>query len=199
MSYSLVRLTPQHDGVAQPHRCRSVMHRFLSSLFPDQCFVQGGPRPFLWYRDPSQGRVMLLTAYPLGVGYVNGYDIEQKEYDPQIEEGERLSFFLQANPVQRGRKDWVQANGLPRHTADPSQVLHWLANQGARHGFAAAPPDVELSNWQWVKKKGYGLRLLDYSGRLTVVNPALFLQALLGGVGRSKSLGCGLLQVQRSL
>lgn len=133
-----------------------AMHRVMWSIHTD------GPdrgRDFLWREDEGAGgerRYISVSARP--PSDVSGlFDVETKPYEPELEEGDRLSFSLRANATRsiplpdgargRGRRvDVVIAElhatrGIegpygPRRDEVAARVAsEWMEQQGSKKGF----------------------------------------------------------------
>ncbi len=70
-------------------------HRILWMLF--RARDENEPRDFLW-REEKPGHYLILSKRPPGDEH-KLFDIETKDYDPQLSPGDRLAFALRANPV----------------------------------------------------------------------------------------------------
>ena len=88
---------------ADPQQRPGHAHRVLWLLFQD---VPDTTRDFLW-RDEGEGKFMLLSQRP--PTDPNGlFEVQTKEFAPELEPGDRLSFVLRANPtvaVKEARPD----------------------------------------------------------------------------------------------
>ena len=190
-------------------------HRLVWALFAD------GPerqRDFLW-REEEPGRFMALSARP-PTPMPDLFEVDAKPFEPALAAGDRLAFSLRANPVvsrssglgQRGKRHDVVMDALyavPKgaRAGVRLQVLvdaggAWLARQGAAHGFV--PEDgVAVDGYETIqipreKDKPARFGQMDFTGRLTVTDPAAFLAALAAGFGRSRAFGCGLMLIRRA-
>lgn len=102
-------------------------------------------------------------------------------------------------------------------------ACQWLENQGDKHGFVLIDPAFEsFDRWAGDGTENYSMpgracvksyqqhsfqrqagqrpvmySSVDFTGVLKITNPVRFLQALHKGLGKSKSLGCGLLMIKR--
>ena len=147
------------------------------------------------------------------------FSIEHKPFEPVLAPGDRLAFSLRANPVvshkmpgQRGKRHDVVMDALhalpqeQRSAARLGTVVDagraWLARQGEAHGFRPAA-DVAVDGYEPVRiprDNGDPARFsqLDLTGRLTVIDPPVFLCALAAGFGRARAFGCGLMLIRRA-
>ncbi|WP_034945720.1 type I-E CRISPR-associated protein Cas6/Cse3/CasE [Erwinia oleae] len=127
--------------------------------------------------------------------------------------------------VMMDAKFQAKANGIAQQNWWELQTRaahQWLERQGDQHGFSPvassfdefalwAGSEEDLSLQAATSVKAYQQHRLqrkaneppiryssvDFSGRLTVTDVALFQQALFHGIGKSKALGCGLLMIKR--
>ncbi len=148
-------LIPKEDGARI-----GAAHRLVWSLFSDG---QDRKRDFLWHEE-APGKFLILSDRP-PENLRDLFDLEQKLFAPELKPGDRLAFFLRANPVfttvkpdaeGRRRHDVVmaaihaapaKARSRPRaaalgwaaddgeDAADPVPVA-WLKRQGGKAGFA---------------------------------------------------------------
>ena len=108
-------------------------------------------------------------------------------------------------------RDWLPgrcgADGQPDPRPTLDQVVQdaapqWLMRQAERNGFLVDKEEVVASAYTQYrlprKKEVRDLRFssVDFSGVLTVTDPAKLLDALHQGLGTSKAFGCGLLLVK---
>lgn len=192
----------------------AASHRLVWSLFAD------GPqrsRDFLW-REEGPGQFMALSRRPPADPH-GLFDVESKDFAPNLSPGDRLGFALRANPViarmaakgLRGKRhdvvmDALHNGGAERAEARPSAITasgaSWLARQGVTHGFDL-PDKPEVDGYETVRVVRDGaapIRFgrLDMTGVLTVRDPPVFLAALPIGFGRSRAFGCGLMLIRRA-
>jgi CRISPR system Cascade subunit CasE len=160
-----------------------------------------GGRP-LWRRFDDHALVLTerpSEAYPC------------KSYDPALVAGTRLRFDLLAEmskadgkPEQGGRsrrvdpvlEAWI-ASGK---RADWRQLgfdigIDWLQSRQVRYGFELE--QVDMADYAPLEflRNGKPIRIgtVGFAGMMKVTDADLFRTALLGGIGRSKAWGCGLL------
>ncbi len=80
--------------------------------------------------------------------------------------------------------------------------LAWLERQGKAHGFT--PGSVGVDGYETMrvprddKKRPVQFSRLEFTGGLTVTDPASFLAALAAGFGRARAFGCGLMLIRRT-
>ena len=75
----------------------------------------------------------------------------------------------------------------------------WLSKRAEGCGFVVARAQADAYEQHRAGKRDMGIRFstVDFSGELTVVDPTIFEQTLLKGIGHAKAFGCGLLLVKR--
>ena len=207
---SLARLlVPDGEGARA-----AAAHRLVWALFAD---APDRRRDFLWRQDAPGGFMALSARPPLPLPDL--FEVECKPFEPALAAGDRLGFSLRANPVvsrgppgQRGKRHDVVMNvlhGLPKEERGVARLRTvegagraWLARQGAAHGFAPAD-GVAVDGYETIRvprEAGDPARFgqLDFTGLLTVTNPAAFLPALAAGFGRARAFGCGLMLIRRA-
>ena len=127
--------------------------------------------------------------------------------------------------VMMDAKYQARLNGVPQQQwwgLQQQAAQSWLEKQGEKHGFhlvAAEPDDFTLwaggddagtqvpvtcvtayQQHRFVRKsqeKPVTFGSVDFDGTLCITHLGLFKQALFNGLGKSKSLGCGMLMVKR--
>lgn len=187
-----------------------VFHQWLWELFPHQ-----QQRDFIYRREERRGalRFYLLShnrpvmTHPL-------LQVECKPFTPHLEAGMQLGFSLRANPVicrQGKRHDLLMhTKHRLRNDVKPEEMWahqeraaqEWLASQGAQAGFTPQPGAVSVMSYQQqqvVRPKSRSLvqfSTVDFSGVLTVDDPARFTGQLANGFGKSRAFGCGLMLIK---
>ncbi|MCU0922945.1 MAG: type I-E CRISPR-associated protein Cas6/Cse3/CasE [Burkholderiaceae bacterium] len=157
---------------------------------------------------------------------VPNWAVRSKPYAPRLAVGDVLQFDLRANPVvttrgadgrarrhdavmqekkrllaKRGLARWADW-GTPDRPALPDLVRRtcaaWLQARAARLGIAIDADALQVEGYARHRGKSDELRFstVDFSGRLQVVDPDAFREALFRGVGHGKAFGCGLLLVR---
>lgn len=154
---------------------------------------------------------------------------QTKPYAPALLAGDVLHFELRANPtvchgrdgkskrhdvVMEAKKQLLQKRGLTRwgqwvdqdkpdlYALAQQASEHWLARRGERLGFELLPSQLVVESYLQHQERDDGslkLSTIDMTGQLVVTDGAAFTQALFGGIGSGKGLGCGLLLVKRAL
>lgn len=191
-------------------------HQWLWQLFPEE-----RERCYLFRQEKSvssNGLFYLLSARKPNLEH-NLFRVETKPFSPQLHQGMRLHFCLRANPVvtrnnkrsdvMMDAKFHARQQGIATDAWRQLQeqaAQRWLIEQGQRNGFCLLPIVDGLTNvvayqpQRFVRRTGerpITFSAVDYAGYLTVTDPALFLDVLHSGLGKSKALGCGLLMIKR--
>ncbi len=206
-------LSPRADGSPTVH----PGHHLVWSLFADG---SGRRRDFLW-REMQTGVFLILSARPPRDPH-DLFDLaEPKPFSPVLLAGDRLAFSLHANPVVRRRdpsrgrstKHDIVMDALRSHPADErarrrldairDQGLAWLERQASKAGFVIGSRDVQVDGYEQrrvARRAGAPMSYstLDFTGILTVSDPAAFLPALSNGFGAAKAYGCGLMLIRRT-
>ena len=227
MYFSLISPADGHEREAVQQRLDGgyADHQWLWRWFPAE---RGTPRDFLFRRHEGSGlpRFYVVSHRPPGASG-DCWQVQTRDYAPELAVGERLQFELRANPTVRHGHDGkskrhdvvmnakmklLAARGLTHwndwlsddkpsfdDVAQPA-CNEWLARRGEALGFAPELSTVVVEGHQQYRDKpGHDLRFttVDMTGQLTVTDPQAFQKALLGGVGSAKAFGCGLLLVRR--
>ena len=115
---------------------------------------------------------------------------EVRAVEPQVSEGSRLPFRLQANLT-------VKRDGKRHAIYAEEELARWLQHKGQAHGFAVDPLNVR--SVKLGKRHGKGRKqtwhVVQFEGVLQVNQPVAFVETLCNGIGSAKAFGCGLLSV----
>ena len=187
-------------------------HALIWRLFPGD----GAKRDFIFRRLSDGMSYYVVSARPpqedSGL-----FQIQTKSYAPQLAEGMTLGFELRANPVvsRRNAQGKVQRHDVlmdakRRAIAEASTDLPHIMDAAGKAWLLERAPQWGLTvDGDCLLQKGYsqhrlkrkgqniGYSSLDYQGVAKVADAGKLMQALLQGVGHSKSFGCGLLLVKR--
>ena len=193
-------------------------HQLLWRAFPKDA---GANRDFLFRQENREGLPCFFVVSerrPVNDGL---FQIETKDYSPQLEIGQRLAFSLTANPVVARKTDgkkyspkhdvWMDAKREARNMGldDEERIAHcedrarqWLIARAETHGFSIEDQQIHVDEYfhhQFYRRKGRPIRFssISYDGILTVVDPERLLGTLFEGIGRSRAFGCGLMLVRR--
>lgn len=195
-----------------------AMHSLIWDLFTD------GPeraRDFIYRQDLVEGLPAFYSVSERAPNDRAGvWSVETKPYSPIIHEGQRLSFVLRANPVRTKRDE---KNKQHRHDVvmeaktrlneeqsvrpPDTEIVQqagfvWLAVRAEGYGFSVHDREVRADGYaqlNFVKPKGgkpIRLSTIDFTGLLTVTEPAKFTELLCRGIGPAKGFGCGMMMVR---
>ncbi len=190
------------------------LHQALWQLFAAEA---GTPRDFL-YRiiDQADRPAFYVVSARSPVMDLPIWRIQTRDYAPCLQTGDRLVFSLRANPtVKRApalgarsvRHDVVMDARKKGDVLDPElgsyhqPGLTWLNRHSKTAGFYVEQMRIDgYHRHQLYKRGGAPIKFstLDFEGLLNVVNPELFCNSLLTGIGPAKAFGCGLLLVRRA-
>lgn len=209
---ALRELVPPSDE----DRRMAVGHRLVWTLFGDH---PDRRRDFLW-RENGDGVYYLLSRRPPEDRHGLFHLDPPKAFAPVLREGDRLHFELRANatrarsagPGQRGKPCDVVMDALrsvppgERATARERAIAEaggeWMVRQGQRAGVTVDPSSLQVTAYRVVRVEHAGpvarFGLLDFTGVLTVDEPATFLNTIAHGFGRAKAFGCGLMLIRRA-
>lgn len=182
-----------------------ILHGAVESSFP------GERERNLWRLDKLNGHTYLmilsrqrpdLTNAVKQFGYDDGFHIpETRDYQPlldRITTGSSWHFRLKANPTV------CRSNGGIKAHITPEYQKKWLMEKAVQHGFTLEEEQFEVTSSEWYhffkgNDGGRAVTILSvtYEGMLTVTDADLFREALIGGIGREKAYGMGLLTVIR--
>lgn len=178
-----------------------------------------GPTAFLfrheWHGDLP---VLYVLSHNVPVDRLGLWHIQSKPYAPQLAVGDRLHFTLRANPVvtRNGKrhdvvmdaKQQMQWQHMPPEARPALNALAydagtaWLTGRATQHGFALVADSLLVDGYRThtMRRRGVApihVSTLDFSGVLSVTDPARCVQTLYEGLGHAKGFGCGLLLVKR--
>lgn len=175
-------------------RDQNVVHRAVMTLFPSQL---PGPEDrrrteskILYRVEPIAGhhRVLIQSALKPSAGESRRIDT----FHDSLEVDEEVVFRTQVNPVR------VQSRTGRRSTVPSSEIATWLIPR--LHGATdvsvidARPIPLEIHH----SERPVPLHTVIVDGLCTITDPTSFRLALLHGIGKARSFGCGLVTVARS-
>ncbi|QVP51205.1 type I-E CRISPR-associated protein Cas6/Cse3/CasE [Salmonella enterica subsp. salamae] len=184
-----------------------VMHQWLWDLFPG-----GKERQFLYRREELQGafRFFVLSRARPAESVI--FDVQCRPFAPELSVGQILRFTLRANPtickagkrhdllMEAKRQVKTQLDSRDIWTYQQQAALEWLSRQGEQNGFSLREASVDAYRQQQIRREKSRQMIqfssVDYAGVLVVNNPALFLQRLAQGYGKSRAFGCGMMMIR---
>lgn len=141
-------LVPSEEGARI-----GASHRLVWSLFAD------GPkrkRDFLWHEEAPGAFLILSTREPSDPhGF---FELEAKSFEPRLATGDRLAFFLRANPVVTTSKP--DANRGRRHDIVMAAIHSVVPGERARRRAAALgwteddPECIPRPPIAWIERQG---------------------------------------------
>lgn len=201
------------------------VHAAVEASFPPGALRTNGDSRILWRLDPApqEHALWLYVVSPEKPDFTSvveqaGWPLtggsQTKDYAPlldRIETGQQWAFRLAANPTRhvgtdKGRHERAGIVGKIEGEVTVDQQLGWLERKGEANGFKLLPtsgypdvPDCVVSQRRQQRfRRGPSivtLRTCQFDGTLQVTDAFVFKKALVGGIGRAKGFGCGLLTV----
>ncbi len=126
---------------------------------------------------------------------------ESKAVNPKLAAGQQLSFRLRANPTKRLGKSAGANQGKRVGIYAEEKQIEWLKRKAEAGGFrlvrAQISRDEKIGGEIHRDNQEHNLKLytVQFDGVLQVADPQQMLQAIEGGIGSGKGLGCGLLSL----
>ncbi len=196
------------------------VHQLVWKLFSDQ---PDRRRDFIYRYEPADNWPSFYTVSCREPTDETGlWDIQTKEYKPNLSMGQQLGFSLRANPVRsrhdttgrQQRHDVVMEEKMKLHNMGNRKInlpeivqeqgYLWLEKRSAPQGFSISSAAIKVDGYRqhkFFKGKGHSpvtFSTLDFSGIVVVTDPDVFIKnALFCGIGPAKSFGCGLMLVRR--
>lgn len=188
---------------------------------------EGKPRDFIFRRTESGLPRFHVVSQRPPKAFSEAWEVRTRPYAPVLTEGDRLRFELRANPTvrhgrdgkskrhdvvmeakkrllsERGLKRWGDLSDeerSPLYSQVHRACANWLTQQGTRNGFVVDGDCLSSEAYRQHGDNGGGalqFSSIDFSGELTVKDPAVMLEALYHGIGHAKAFGCGLLLIRR--
>ncbi|MFI6585532.1 type I-E CRISPR-associated protein Cas6/Cse3/CasE [Embleya sp. NPDC050493] len=215
MTTWLARLTldTSRTDVRKELRDAVAMHRRVMSLFPDLPEIEEARSHFgvLHRVEQAERQVVLMVQSNTQVAperFPNGYAVDSASRDIEpllnaLAHGRRLSYRCDANPVRRpGHTTRELYRNLP-----PLVALHgrhaddwWHRRAGLAglkiHIHLSHPLDAAVGRCG----KGGGAQKVRhhrvrFEGTAEIVDPDALRAAMIGGVGKGRAYGCGLLTI----
>jgi CRISPR system Cascade subunit CasE len=132
-------------------------------LFRDR--AEGDVRDFLWREEKPGHYLVLSKRFPTDESHL--FEVNTKDYDPQLKAGDRLAFTLRANPVVSRKAEGARCNKRDRNgrvrsarcdiVMDALKPLPKSERAGNREDF------TQIAARDWLSKQGekHGFRLVD--------------------------------------
>lgn len=206
MYLSKLELNPRNRLVNKDLGNAHALHQRIMGAFPDE--HRENPRSdwdILYRQEPNTDLVLVQSAIVpdwsrLPQGYLTNQYIKPKPMAlmlKYLKNDQVLHFRLKANPSKRDTNT--------RKTVElyrESDQLAWIQRQAQQHGFTLIqdPLMVPLPNIYGRKAGKAPIKIFSvlFEGTLQISSLELFHQALLKGIGRGRSYGCGLLSLAKA-
>ena len=186
------------------------IHQAMWSLFGDHADRE---RDFI-YRIETHGKFPLIytVSERKPVDNTALWNLEIKEYNPQIKNDMKLGFQLRANPVikREGKRHDVVMDMKKKGAEDKNMTKSdmvqdacgkWLDNRCKANGFKIenVRADGYIQHKLFKKKDNREIRYssVDFMGILSVIDSSMFVKMLFNGIGAAKGFGCGLILVRK--
>jgi CRISPR system Cascade subunit CasE len=226
MYFSLITPAEGREREAVHQRLHGAYadHQWLWQLFPA---AAGTARDFAFRRHEVNGLPRFYVVSQRRPEAIHqAWQVQTRDYAPQIAAGTSLNFELRANPtvrhgrdgkskrhdvVMEAKKQLLAARRLP-HWADwdddtkpalysivQQSCSAWLGRRGEKMGFAIDADSLVAEAYEQHDDRTdrkLQFTTVDFSGRLTVTDSLAFTDALVHGIGHAKAFGCGLLLVR---
>ncbi len=215
MYLTRLSLNPRRRGarglLASPHAMHAAV---VSGFAPEQGLVaDDSTGRVLWRVDVDGHDTRLFVVSPLEpdlthvveqAGWPTTSSWLTRKYQPlldQLSVGQLWAFRLRGNTVKQARDVGKRVGHV---TAE--QQVEWLMTRAGRHGFVVrelpdGTPEVVVSRRENSRfHRGddvVTLATAQFDGVLEVVDVESMRLALIGGIGRAKGYGCGLLTLAR--
>lgn len=211
-----------NDGKRETMRALAspqVIHGALENSFhSDNSKLDESRKRLLWRIDYVGNKCYLLllseerpnlTLLVRQFGYPDIHPQgETREYTPFLEKlsnGQQWKFRLKANPVRNSARETDESGrGKVFAHVTAEQQMNWLLTRAEGCGLALKPDEFTVMNTDWKKfyKGSRGqhqvvLRTATFEGILTITDVERFRLSLIGGIGRAKAYGCGLMTIMR--
>lgn len=197
----LLHLSPDHPQAAVELTDPYQMHRTLSSTLWRKSYTQERRTQrlekgrLLFRLEAEQMRVWVTCQLePFFTNLPHGYLAARPlawEYDVYPRAGDELFFQLRTRPYRKNGDQVIQLKSI-----DDQQ--RWLHERASDHGFQILDLAFKKQSWIDTKDGQYAERgSIDFWGRLRVTDPILFAESMMDGIGRDRSVGMGLLLVER--
>lgn len=177
-------------------RCRSINlfgHRPADTRELFRIWYGPDRAPFLLVLSPTPCHPATLPLHYLRADMVQ---CELADVFPHLQVGQTHTFDLLASAtVRKDNHEYALRTDAER--------IQWLQRKGDQHGFAVVShtdPALPLQcvqvthlSAQKGQQRQVHLAPVHYTGQLRIMDVAVFVDALCGGIGRSKALGLGML------
>jgi len=203
---SILHLNPKSQKCRNDMHNAQSMHRRIMSLFPHTPSTQARQEfGALWRIEPTDAPTLLLQSLvdPDFGSLPDGYaSHEHKNIDVHLgslTDGQIVRYRLTINPVRSSR-----FGGRNTQTTIPfAEQPEWWKTRSTKAGLVLLDPPALLGQpVMYLRRNGASSRLPICSTRIDgvaeIADADNLRNAIIGGVGRAKAWGCGLLTVARA-
>lgn len=188
--------------------CRNPyeIHRELWRMFPEDADAN---RDFLFRVERSsrkQAGVLMQSIRQPRQQSSNASLLAARDYPLELRSGQRVRFLLIANPIktisdEKGRKN---AKGMVKKCRvpliDEAEQRLWMERKldgSSQLEKLIIDPILPLYFRKSKSKAAGKIQPVNFQGILQVVNPVVFKEMIVNGIGPAKAFGCGLLSLAR--
>ncbi|MFI6476303.1 type I-E CRISPR-associated protein Cas6/Cse3/CasE [Nonomuraea sp. NPDC050663] len=200
MTAWLIRILPntRRRDVQKDLADADLLHKRMMLLAPDELGEQARHRAGILFRV-EDGRAGLQLLVQTGVpprldrlpdGYGEAAVRDLTGLLAGLNAGDLVRYRIDANPTKRNNQS-RRIEGLRGGAADT-----WWAGRAAGHGLAVLTSTSQQQ--QDIRAKGGRHAVVRFDGLASVTDPKLVVEAVVGGIGRAKSYGCGMLSLARA-
>lgn len=204
MYLSRIKLNTQIRNTIKLFGSQQVAHAAIEA-----CFTGENSGRKLWRLDYYKGQPYILLLSPQMPDLTSfieqfGYrdkPAETKDYQKvldAVQNGGVYQFRLTANPVRSVKVEDHDRGKIYAHVTVAQQEA-WLRTKSEKNGFKLRDFAVVYREHKKFKRqeKYVTISMATYEGVLEITDVNLFKKALVGGIGRAKSYGCGLLTLAK--
>lgn len=172
-------------------------HRTIYGMFSKNRDDRNSSSGILWTltksKDPLNQSVYILSDRPVLSEADEVIRYKTISIPDRLFEFEHYSFSVVVNPVKRSNGKVVPVKGR-------ENIINWFLQLAQKNGFSVAQTGLSLDKvfvdkFNDKNKKAMFIQKAFFSGTLSVTDKDLFKKAVTSGIGRSKTYGCGLLQI----
>ena len=197
------------------HKNGYYYHQLVWQLFSDNNTEKN--RDFIYRAEFNKGWPTFYTLSALEPFDMNNlWDVQVKNFQPKIKNGDTLFFMLQANPRvcrknEAGKTIYCDSiqdafHKIKEDKQSKADIIqeagaNWLIKKSEKNGFMVKSVIADNFQKHCFKKRKHANPILfstiDFHGTLEVSDTEKFLSALIKGIGAAKGFGCGMLMVKR--